>query len=65
MSDGKRVVIDPNFLEHWFVYDFQNCPNQRALRTAIDFINQQGYDLVAVSQRGQVNTVFFRRRACG
>lgn len=65
MKDEKRVVIGPNFLEHWFVYDFQICPNQRALRTAIDYINRHGYDLVSVSQREQTYTVFFRRRACG
>lgn len=65
MKNPERVVVGPNFLEHWFVYDFQICHGQRALRTTIDYINRHGYDIVAVSQNATDYTVFFRRRACG
>ena len=56
----------PNFLAHWFFYDYEVCEDQQALQEAIKYINHHGYDLVCVTQDGKgVYTVFFRRVACG
>ena len=62
----QTVVVGPNFLNSWFVYDFQICAEYEELKQTIDYINRHGYDLITVTQdtRGFF-TVFFRRRACG
>lgn len=65
-KDSKKVVVGPNFLEHWWVYDFQICENLEELKKTVDYINRHGYDLISATQDGAgVYTVFFKRRACG
>lgn len=59
------VVVGPNFLAHWFIYDFEMCVGVEELKETMDVINHHGYDLISVTQSGEVYTVFFRRRACG
>lgn len=62
----KAVVVGPNFLSSWFVYDYEVCDGRRELEKVMDTINRHGYDLVSVTQDlTGVYTVFFRRRACG
>lgn len=62
----KAVVIGPNFLSSWFVYDYEICDGRRELEKVMNTINRHGYDLVSVTQDlTGVYTVFFRRRACG
>ena len=62
----ESVVIGPNFLSYWFVYDYERCDGERELQKVMDTINRHGYDLVSVTQDlNGVYTVFFRRRACG
>lgn len=62
----KAVVVGPNFLSSWFVYDYEVCDGCRELEKVMDTINRHGYDLVSVTQDlTGVYTVFFRRRACG
>ena len=62
----KPVVIGPNFLSSWFVYDYEVCDGRRELEKVMETINRHGYDLVSVTQDlTGVYTVFFRRRACG
>lgn len=62
----ETVVVGPNFLASWFVYDFQICAEYEELKETLDYINRHGYDLITVTQdtRGFF-TVFFRRWACG
>lgn len=64
-SEKQPVIIGPNFLNSWFVYDFELCEGIRALEKTIDAVNRHGYDIVSVTQFGDEYTVFFRRRACG
>ncbi len=62
----KAVVVGPNFLSSWFVYDYEVCDGRRELEKVMETINRHGYDLVSVTQDlTGVYTVFFRRRACG
>lgn len=62
----ETVVVGPNFLAHWFVYDYERCETEGALAATMEFINHHGYDLISVTQDAAgVFTVFFRRRACG
>ena len=62
----KTIVVGPNFLSSWFVYDYEVCDGRRELEKVMDTINRHGYDLVSVTQDlTGVYTVFFRRRACG
>jgi len=62
----KTVVIGPNFLSHWFVYDYERCDSIAELEKVIDDINRHGYDIVGLTQDIEgVYTVLFRRRACG
>lgn len=69
MKEQKKketVVVGPNFLASWFVYDFERCRSEAELAATIEFINYHGYDLITVTQDAAgVFTVFFRRRACG
>lgn len=62
----QSVVVGPNFLNSWFIYDFQICAEYEELKETLDYINRHGYDLITVTQdtRGFF-TLFFRRRACG
>lgn len=65
-KDNKKVVVGPNFLEHWWVYDFKLCADVEELKQTMEYINRHGYDLISVSQDGTgAYTVFFRCRACG
>lgn len=65
-SEKQKVVIGPNFLAHWFIYDYERCENDAALAVVMEYINHHGYDLIAVTQDNKnAFTVFFRRRACG
>lgn len=64
-QETQPVVIGPNFLHSWFVYDFELCDGIGALKKALEAVNCHGYDIVSVTQSGNVYTVFFRRRACG
>lgn len=65
-KDKQTVVVGPNFLNSWFVYDFELCADMSELKQTIATINRRGYDLVSVTQdRHGVYTVFFKRRACG
>lgn len=62
----KTVVVGPNFLASWFVYDYVLCATQDELQKSLDHINRHGYDLVSVTQDlSGIYSVFFRRRACG
>lgn len=62
----KKVVVGPNFLAHWFVYDYETAANQTELQKVMQYINYHGYDLVSVTQDvAGIYTLFFRRRACG
>ena len=66
MKDNKKkVVVGPNFLSSWFVYDFVLCNGTAELEGAIEEINRHGYDIVGATQSGETYTVIFRRRACG
>lgn len=65
MKGTEHMAAGPNFLAPWFVYDFQICHGQRALKEVVDYINHHGYDIVAVCRYANDYTVFFRRRACG
>lgn len=65
-KDRKTVVVGPNFLNSWFVYDFELCAGLEELKQTISTINRRGYDLISVTQDiAGVYTVFFKRRACG
>ena len=65
-NDSKKVVVDPNFLGYWWVYDFEICADVEELKKTMDYINRHGYDLISACQDGTgVYTVFFKRRACG
>lgn len=64
-QERQPVVIGPNFLNSWFIYDFELCDGIGALTKTIEAVNRHGYDIVSVTQSGDVYTVFFRRRACG
>jgi hypothetical protein len=62
----EKVVVGPNFLSSWFIYDYEICDGVRQLERVMDTINHHGYDLVSVTQDlTGVYTVFFKRRACG
>lgn len=69
MKEQKKketVVVGPNFLASWFVYDYEVCDGSHELNRVMENINRHGYDLVSVTQDlTGVYTVFFRRRACG
>lgn len=60
-EDCKHV--GPNFVAHWFVYDFEVCIGVEELQQALAKINYHGFDLVAVTQTMDKYTVFFRRLA--
>lgn len=63
---NQTVVVGPNFLEHWFVYDFELCPTLDDLKNTMHTINRRGYDLISVTQDlAGMYKVFFNRRACG
>lgn len=63
---NQTVVVGPNFLSSWFVYDFELCPTLDDLKNTIHTINRRGYDLISVTQDlAGMYTVFFKRRACG
>lgn len=64
-DEKETVVVGPNFLAHWFIYDFEVCVGVEGLKQIMDDINYHGYDLISVTQSGEIYTVFFRRRACG
>lgn len=65
-EEPQKVVIGPNFLAHWFIYDFEICADYDELKAVMENINYHGYDLITVTQDGRgFYTVFFRRRACG
>lgn len=64
-GEKETVVVGPNFLASWFIYDFELCEGVEGLKRTMDYINRHGYDLISVTQSGDVYTVFFRRRACG
>lgn len=62
----ETVVLGPNFLNSWFIYDFRICAEYEELKETLDYINRHGYDLITVTQDNRgFFTVFFRRRACG
>lgn len=65
MARSAKVVVGPNFLSHWYIYDFQVCEGKEELMRTINYINRHGYGLISVTQYQDVYTVFFRRRACG
>lgn len=62
----RTVVVGPNFLAHWYIYDFEYCADRKEMERVMQMINHRGYDLVSVTQDAAgVYTIFFRRRACG
>lgn len=62
----QTVVVGPNFLSSWFVYDFELCADREELKQTMAEINRHGYDLISVTQDlAGMYTVFFKRRACG
>ena len=46
-----------------YLYDFVRCVGDDELEQLIQTINENGYDLVSVAQKGDTYTVFFRRYA--
>ena len=50
MAKNTKVVVGPNFLAHWYVYDFQVCEGRPELLRTMDYINRHGYDLISVTQ---------------
>lgn len=46
-----------------YLYDFVRCVGDDELEQLIQTINENGYDLVSVTQRKDTYTVFFRRYA--
>lgn len=44
-----------------FLYDFVKCEGDAALEQLIKTINENGYNLVSVTQKDDTYTVFFRR----
>ena len=46
-----------------YLYDFVRCVGDDELEQLIQTINESGYDLVSVAQKGDIYTVFFRRYA--
>lgn len=30
MAKNTKVVVGPNFLAHWYIYDFQVCEGRRS-----------------------------------
>lgn len=65
-KEKQTVVVGPNFLSSWFVYDFELCADLDELKQTISTINRRGYDLISVTQDlAGMYTVFFKRRACG
>ena len=66
MAKNAKVVVGPNFLAHWYIYDFQVCEGRPELLRTMDYINRHGYDLISACQDlSGAYTIFFRRRACG
>ena len=62
----ETVVIGPNFLAHWFVYDYELCADRSELERVMKYINHRGYYLISVTQDADgVCTVFFWRRERG
>lgn len=51
--------------EYTWLYDFHYCLGQDALAKTMATINQNGFELIAVTQYQYSYTVFFRRRTCG
>jgi hypothetical protein len=47
------------------IYDFVHCDGDAALQDVIGTINQNGYELISVTQQEHTYTVFFRRPADG
>lgn len=59
---GRRIGTVPNMTAHWWVYDFELCPDVSALKQALAKINHCGFDVVSVTQDASgTYTVFFRR----
>jgi hypothetical protein len=46
-----------------YLYDFVRCVGDDELEQLIQTINENGYDLVSVTQKNDIYTVFFRRYA--
>ena len=46
----QKVVVGPNFLAHWFIYDFEICADYEELKATMESINHHGYDLISVTQ---------------
>jgi hypothetical protein len=46
-----------------YLYVFVRCVGDDELEQIIQTINENGYDLVSVTQNGDTYTVFFRRYA--
>ena len=44
-----------------FLYDFIKCEGDAELEQTIQTINENGYNLVSVTQKDDTYTVFFRR----
>ena len=65
MAKSTKVVVGPNFLAHWYIYDFQVCEGRPELLRTMDYINRHGYDLISVTQYQETDAGCVRRRACG
>lgn len=50
MAKNAKVVVGPNFLAHWYIYDFQVCEGRPELLRTMDYINRHGYDLISVNR---------------
>lgn len=48
-----------------FIYDFDLCGDLSELKETIRAINENGYNIVSVTQSGDTYMVFFRRFASG
>lgn len=45
----------------WWAYDFEICAGVDGLKLALATINYHGYDVVALTQNGDIYTLIFRR----
>lgn len=57
------IVTRPKRAKPDYLYDFVRCVGDGELEQLIQTINENGYDLVSVTQKNDIYTVFFRRYA--
>lgn len=61
IKDNVPAHRDLSFPAYRFIYDFEFCVGLDELKQTIRTINDNGYNLVCVTQCEDTYTVFFRR----